>query len=405
MRLLVLSPVLYGKYLQDEVVSSDALGVEPETRRLLAIGAVRPLSADEDYPNRGTVVRTFVVPTTIEEFAWWLASITGTPDLCPAAYRPDKGWHEFPVADGKVHVARAGPKACKTPFGYHCIALHSGYWNVTTVSAGDLQKCEPISFRMISLGEPRIKVQARCGVRALMGYFEELLTKVAIRWPDPHLSRTGDPPHESEHRRPMDKIKVLFLSANPADRDQLAFDEEVREITAKIRAAEHRDDLELVTCWAVRPDDLLQAFNQHKPQIVHFSGHGSDSDEIFLLDRAGRSKPIAKAALVNLFRALKGNIRVVVLNACFSRSQADAIREIVDCTIGMNDEIGDEAAISFAASFYRAIGFGCSVGQAFEQGKAALMLEGIPEEHIPELLVRPGVDAFDVILLGASSRP
>jgi hypothetical protein len=89
---------------------------------------------------------------------------------------------------------------------------------------------------------------------------------------------------------------------------------------------------------------------------------------------------------------------VVVLNACFSRPQAEAIVEVIDCAIGMNKAIGDEAAIVFAAAFYQSIGFGRSVEEAFESGKAALMLEGIPEESTPELLVRKGVDPSAIFL-------
>jgi hypothetical protein len=53
----------------------------------------------------------------------------------------------------------------------------------------------------------------------------------------------------------------------------------------------------------------------------------------------------------------------------------------------------------FAASFYRALGFGRSVQEAFDQGKVALLLEGIPEEHTPELLVRAGVNASHMFLV------
>jgi hypothetical protein len=77
----------------------------------------------------------------------------------------------------------------------------------------------------------------------------------------------------------MNKIKVLFLAANPAGTQPLKLDEEIRQITAKIRAAEFRDSLELVACWAVRPDDLLQALLEVKPHVVHFSGHGSKAQE------------------------------------------------------------------------------------------------------------------------------
>src|SRR5262249_27921656 len=134
----------------------------------------------------------------------------------------------------------------------------------------------------------------------------------------------------------MSKVKVLFLSANPAGTQPLQLDEEIRQITAKVRAAEYRDSLELISRWAVRPDDLLQALLEVKPDIVHFSGHGSDAEELIVLDDRGQPKPVSKEALVHLFGILKDNIRVVVLNACYSRPQAEAIAKTIDCTVGMN---------------------------------------------------------------------
>jgi hypothetical protein len=197
----------------------------------------------------------------------------------------------------------------------------------------------------------------------------------------------------------MDKVKVLFLAANPAGTKPLQLDEEIRQITAKVRASDHRDSLELVSRWAVRPDDLLQALLEVKPHIVHFSGHGNPAAELVVLDDRGDPKPVSQAALVYLFRTLKDNVRVIVLNACYSRTQAEALAQTIDCIIGMNRPIGDAAAIVFAASFYRAVGFGLCVKEAFELGKAALLLEGIPEDETPELLTRPGVDSAALCLI------
>jgi hypothetical protein len=202
----------------------------------------------------------------------------------------------------------------------------------------------------------------------------------------------------------LDKIKVLFLAANPAGTQQLRLDEEIRQITAKIRASEYHDALELVSLWAVRPDDLLQGLLEHKPHVVHFSGHGSSAAQIILHDQDGRPKPVTKGALVSLFRTLKDNVRVVVLNACSTGPQRKALGEIIDCVVGMNKPIGDAAAAVFAASFYRAIGFGRSVQEAFDLGKVALQLEGIPEDKTPTLSVREGVNASTLTLVGPSSK-
>lgn len=197
----------------------------------------------------------------------------------------------------------------------------------------------------------------------------------------------------------MSNIKALFLASNPKNTNLLALDEEIREINAKIRASDNRDSIDLISAWAVRPDDLLQMFNQHRPQIVHFSGHGSESGEIILTSDNGEIKPVSNSALKSLFTTLKDNIKVVVLNCCYSKEQAKAITQVIDCAVGMSDAIGDKAAITFAASFYRAIGFGRSVKEAFDQGITALLLEGIPEENTPELLVRDGVNPSQVFLL------
>lgn len=93
------------------------------------------------------------------------------------------------------------------------------------------------------------------------------------------------------------------------------------------------------------------------------------------------------------------NIRLVIFNACFSDVQAEEITQHIDVAIGMKDSIGDVAARIFSAQFYAAIGLGCSLKQAFDQGIAALLLEGIPEDDIPELFEHEDVDSKDIILV------
>ena len=195
------------------------------------------------------------------------------------------------------------------------------------------------------------------------------------------------------------KIKVLFLAANPASTTRLGLDEEIRSITEKIRAADYRDSLVLVSAWAVRPDDLLQSLNEQRPHIVHFSGHGNATGEIVLVDAFGGPRPISTNAMTALFGSLKDNIRVVILNACYSQRQAKALSQVVDVTIGMSSAIEDRGALAFSASFYRALGFGRSIRDAFDQGCTALLLEGILQDKVPTLLVRSGVDPSSMILI------
>ena len=203
----------------------------------------------------------------------------------------------------------------------------------------------------------------------------------------------------------MSKTKILFFASNPESTEKLSLDEEARSIEEKIRSTDFRDSLEFITAWAVRPTDLLDLLNRHQPTIIHFSGHGAAEEGLVLTDDQGEQKLVSADALKVLFSSAKDNIRLVVLNACYSEVQARAISEVIDCVVGMNSEIGDHAAITFAEYFYNAIGYGRSVKEAFEQGKAALMLEGIPEENTPVLLTRSGIDAAAVFLVQKEQRP
>ena len=176
-----------------------------------------------------------------------------------------------------------------------------------------------------------------------------------------------------------EKINVLFLASNPIDVQQLRLDEEARSIKEMIRKTIFRDSVLFESRWAVQPMDVLQAINELNPTVVHFSGHGSDSDEIVFQDAEGKTKLISKEAIVQTMMASSNTIRLVFFNTCYSHNQARSVVEHVEAAIGMNTTIGDNAARIFSSQFYSAIGFGISLGKAFEQAKALLMMEGIKE--------------------------
>lgn len=181
-------------------------------------------------------------------------------------------------------------------------------------------------------------------------------------------------------------IKVLFLAANPTDMPQLRLDAEMRAIDQALQKAEFRHRFEIKQHWAVQIADLQNHLLRHKPDIVHFSGHGSETNEIILENSLGHSWPVSAWALSQLFTVLKDNIRCVVLNACYSEKQAKAIAESIGCVIGMARGIEDQTAIGFAAAFYQAIGFGRDVQTAFDLGCVQIDLDGQQAQDAPRLL-------------------
>ena len=171
-------------------------------------------------------------------------------------------------------------------------------------------------------------------------------------------------------------IKILFLTANPQGTDSLRADEEVRAIDQALRQAEYRH-FALIVHQAVRIEDLQGILLRHRPDIVHFSGHGTTRNELILQDAAGHAAPVRGSALRALFADLKDNIRLIVFNACHTEAQAKSVAEYIDCVVGMGNDLTAQAAIHFAIAFYRALGYGRSVQEAFRLGQLEVDLQGL----------------------------
>ncbi len=194
------------------------------------------------------------------------------------------------------------------------------------------------------------------------------------------------------------KIKILFLAADPINEVRLRLSEEVREIDSKLRQSAYPDRFVIEQQWAVRIADLQSHLLRHEPDIVHFSGHGSAKSEIILEDSNGNSQAVPVRALKDLFSTLKDNIRCVVLNACYSEAQAAAIAGNIDCVVGMSKTINDQAAISFAASFYQALAYGRSVEDAYKLGCNQIHMENLNDEDVPRLLA-PNANPHDIVFV------
>ena len=171
-------------------------------------------------------------------------------------------------------------------------------------------------------------------------------------------------------------MKVLLVAANPLDTARLALDEEMRLIQERTEQSPYSAQIEFVPVWAARADDLLKEINRHAPAVLHFSGHSSLSG-IDLVGSDGRAKPVSRAAVLRLLglRAAR-SVKVVLLNSCYSSEMAEDAARDGRCAIGTIQPWGDVQAALFAASFYRALGFGATVTEAVEQGCTSILLEG-----------------------------
>jgi CHAT domain len=201
---------------------------------------------------------------------------------------------------------------------------------------------------------------------------------------------------------------ILVLAANPKGTDPLRIGEEMREIQTGLERSQHRDQFRIEQRWAVTPTDIRRALLDCQPQIVHFSGHGvgvetpgdspqsarhlmfvsakvSPPEGLMFEDATGQPQLVSSEAIATLFSLFADQIECVVLNACYSATQADAIAQHIPYVVGMNRSIGDRAAIEFSIGFYDALLAGRPVDFAYKLGCSAIQMAGIPEHLTPVL--------------------
>lgn len=195
--------------------------------------------------------------------------------------------------------------------------------------------------------------------------------------------------------------KILILTSNPQETTVLDIDIEMREIREALKRSEYRDRFSLEFRVAVRPKDLRRALLEVKPNIVHFSGHGTGSQGIVLENEGGEQHLVVTKTLTELFKIVnqgEHSIKCVILNACYSEIQAEEIFKHIDYVIGMNRAIPDKDAIAFSIGFYDALGAGKSIEVAYQLGCNAIDLAVNPSSESSRKLVPENTSSTDSII-------
>ncbi|WP_426122466.1 CHAT domain-containing protein [Pararhizobium sp. PWRC1-1] len=213
-----------------------------------------------------------------------------------------------------------------------------------------------------------------------------------------------------------EKLRVLYLTSNPEATETeyttpdgvavkesywLRTEAEVRQVKNALRGSKYRDLIELEHKPAATFQDLLDGINDHRPHIVHFSGHGG-GQSVFL-ENGSADAPEARALPFDLLMEVLASTDsppiMLVMNACDTLDGAEMILPAVPVVVAMAEPIGDAAASVFATQFYAAIAGAQSVGSALRQAKASMRAALFEDANLPQHVARDGINVDSLILV------
>ena len=183
-------------------------------------------------------------------------------------------------------------------------------------------------------------------------------------------------------------LSVLFVAANPTGTDPLRLDRELRIIREAIERSRHHAIFQLDVRTAATIHDLCRALLERRYHVVHLSGHG-EHDGLILEDERGDSVQVPRDALARLFAshaAPEGELRCVVLNACWSLATGQSTSMAVPFTIAMDGPISDVGALEFSRGFYDALGAGRDFADAYREGRLRVELAAADSKFDAQLL-------------------
>jgi hypothetical protein len=189
------------------------------------------------------------------------------------------------------------------------------------------------------------------------------------------------------------------MAAAPDDKIYVNVVKEGTEIQQTLDG--QRDKFQFFHILGITKDHFLDDLERYRPNILHFSGHGTEYSSLVFQD----GEELSSEQLEKTFQRLPFKISVVFLNACYSKHQARSISKYVDYIIGMKKAISDEAAIIFSSKFYKSLLKNINYKEAYSDAITYLSYYVESESSIPKLITSHGFDSISTISLPTTTEP
>ena len=137
--------------------------------------------------------------------------------------------------------------------------------------------------------------------------------------------------------------------------------------------------------------NIFDILLREKPHVFHFSGK-QDGGDIRITDENNNVTTISDAELAGFLTSFGDNIKLAIIDTCYSYNCAKSISDVVDFAIGVKDAIYTNNADSFYKIFYNSLCSGYSLKDAVGQATAYLKFRKNAPKEIPVLLCKETAD-------------
>lgn len=216
---------------------------------------------------------------------------------------------------------------------------------------------------------------------------KELKSKIEELYPNPvednksDIDKQDSSISESENK----SLNILFVAANPTNLSRTQTDKEYNIIKEEIALGNHKDSFKfLEPQMAVKITQLIRAFLQQAPDIIHFSGHGNTRG-IVITKEDNTSQFLSLDMMIRLFKPLKGITKYVILNSCYSAQQAEEISKFGMYVIGNNLPVENDTALSFSKGFYAGLSTRKNLDDAINSALIVIGVESLQGTDIIEV--------------------
>jgi hypothetical protein len=207
----------------------------------------------------------------------------------------------------------------------------------------------------------------RSSVAENPSFISELLNEKSFNLTIPKRSETMQLPNKNQ---PRGSLKILFITSDVYEESRVTGDQEYRDVNMVIKYS-GQANIQLISLRAARVQDFTSSIWQEKPNIVHFSGHGSGGI-IHIRGNNDRVFELSAGSLSDQLEINKEFVEGIVLSACETDTYLEKMVEHLVFAVGMKGKPSNRVAIDFSIGFYQGLAQGYSPENAFKNGLTQL---------------------------------